>query len=447
MERMPRVFALAVLVVLAAAPAASGWSVRIARTPASPAPALAGGSVVWADEARGRVRVRSAVRGGPRRVIARLPGHRGYDESRARLAASPQLVGAEQIFTSVGERESVDFVATEVFSGPAAGPPTRQSPRCGVEVYVGKLFRTVDVSGSEVFYWDCERQSGVVHDVRTGATESIPGVFDRGLRLAGRYAAWNDPHRGAREGSVVVYDRAARAVAYEVEIPPEVGSLVDLDLQDDGTVVMAYGGDVAWATDAEPFAHTVSLPVATYGVRIANDRIGFARLWPMSDDEATTELGYISLDGVREHVVASGAVSAHDFDAGIGDFDFDGRRFAWHSYACRSTLLRVTSLGRRVDGFNRHCRLRFERRPLVRGRRVVMRIDCAFFQYDTCRARDVRVRLGRRLVASGRTSRAVRLTPRGRKLLRRTRRVRVVATLRDDAGRKERRTARIRLRR
>lgn len=439
---------LVAIASLAHASVAHAWSVALPRWQQQwSAPVLAGDHALWASPTRGgALAVRSASRAGAPRIVARLPTYR-HDIPRAQLAASPRRLAVEQSFDNGNDREPNQWDSVDVFAGEPAGPLTRLGGRCYDGVYA-RVFGAVDVSGDALVYWDCASHAAVVDDAAAGTSEEIPGSSWEGLRLAGRYVAWvNGPYAEEENGgppdSVLVYDRRLRRVVYSVPIE-RAAQVDDVDLGADGTVVLG-GQGVSWASPDEPRLHRLPLRRAIYGVRVAGARVGFARTL-IGIDEATTDIGYIGLHADREHVVVSGAVSSLDSDHGIGDFDFDGQRFAYEALGCRRLLLHVRVARGHVDAFHRHgCALRFTRRPRVSGRRVSVHVECTAFQFADCTAHDVRIRIRHALVARGPTAARVRITARGRKLLTRPRRVTIAATLRDYAGRKERRSARVTL--
>jgi hypothetical protein len=403
-------------------------------------PALVGGKVAWAQRSKHVLTVRAAEPGARPQTLGSFTSDSAF-APRARMAASPTYVAVERI---LGDHSS-DWHFRDVFAGPSGGPLAALGPQCSL--LGARLMPTVDVSGDEVVYWDCGTDRATVRNSSSGASEAIP-ANDRGLRLAGRYAAWLDD--GAGPQAIVVYDRVENRVAYEVS-----RSAVDAsyDLQADGKIAyvdlagQAREGvtpvHVAWASPAEPQPHVLPLaPSDSYRVKIVDDRVGFEQERPEARRGELTNLGYVDIAGGRPHAVVTGGL-----DEGVGDsqFDFDGKRFAWYSLGCRDALLRVTAVGSHASGLRRHCPLRLRRPPRLSHGRVRVVVDC--FGFVECRVPKLTlslVRHGHRVVARG-SGQSARLTTLGRALARRHAgiRVRVRATIVDAEGRREQRSTRV----
>jgi hypothetical protein len=413
-------------------------------------PVLAGKRVAWTALSPHRVTVRAQSGRSAPVVVRRYRRKRGLVPD-GRLAASPTTIALEVISFHQSERGNNDFLVRDVFAGPPDGSWTTLATGCQP---LGSISpRTIDVSGTRVFYVDCGSR-GVIRDAATGATEQLP-ASDRGLRLAGRYAAWleGDPDHE----SVVVYDRSARSVAYAVPDAATPGGVQDLDLQSDGTLALAYEVDtpvgrtirnrVAWASVDQPELHVATVGKTNpYHVKIAANRIAYDGGPEFAGILTPTTVGVVDIATGRRHVVATGGEGI----TGDDHLDFDGRRVAWYSYGCRHAIVHVTSADSLTRAGRRNCRLRFTRPPRVRRRHVQLRLDCFGFSSGACWARRVRVLRGRAVVARGRVPEGVKLTPRGRRLLRRHRgalRVRIVATVMDGSGRHERRRTTALLRR
>jgi hypothetical protein len=317
--------------------------------------------------------------------------------------------------------------------------------------------RSIDVSGQLVAYGRCVddgRQEAVVRDYSESmpVEQVIPGGRPLRLRVAGRYVAWLDDGAGqvyVRSG-IVVYDRLGASLAYRIPKDAMPGEVHDIDIQDDGKVAFSYaapgGMKIAWASKSEPSPHTLSLRArASYEVRIARDQIGFEAGRSGGAGEITlADVGIADLSGHarRKGNLAEGSLFSDDFD-------FDGTRLAWWTYGCTHAFVRVVSAAgaAAINAPRSGCPLRFSRPPSVAGGIVQLHIDCFGFSGEACDTRAVRLffRRGDRhtIVGRGRSAARVKLTPAGKGLLHRHRRLRVsaVATLSDDGGRREHRAA------
>jgi hypothetical protein len=321
--------------------------------------------------------------------------------------------------------------------------------------------RSFDVSGEVVAYGRCRgdgRQEAVVRDYSapTPVETVIPGARTLGLRVAGRYVAWLDDGEGQVfvSSAISVYDRAAGSLVYRIPEAAMPGDVHDLDLQADGTVAFSYaaaGMKIAWASPAEPRAHTLPLAAReSYEVRIAGDRIAFETgVQPGAGQLALADVGVTDLSGHARRLGNHGEGSLF-----TDDFDFDGNRVAWWTYGCTRAFVNVLD----VDGPaaisppRSGCRLRLTEPPAVTRGIARLHVDCFGFGNGICAARrvtlTVRQRDRRLVVGRGRTAARVPLTRPGRALLRKkgSLRASAVATLHDEAGRRERRTARVTLR-
>jgi hypothetical protein len=410
-------------------------------------PVLAGQRVIWAQDAPGKVlAVRSApVGGGSATTVGTFTaGGRGQ---YARLVASDSTLAAETF--SAPNSYSVDV---NVFAGPASGPLDHLERDCPGSV---RYPRSIDVSGTRVFFVSCDGRSGIVRDLATGAEQQVPAA-PQGLRLAGHFAAWVETNPSYR---IVVYDLDADATSFTITLAALHGERPDdLDLQEDGKLALAYrvidlaretGFErVAWASPAEPRLHVVPVSgVGAYRLRITGDRIGFDRIPRGSGPFVRSEVGVSDLSGHTRLIGTGGG----DDDSEGDHFDFDGRRVAWFSYGCRQAIVHV----RPADATStirssRHCALRFTRQPRVRHRSVRLFVDCFGFAYGACDADKVTLRDDRgRIVGSAKTFDKIRLNGLGRRLLASKHgslKVRVAATVSDIDGRTEHRRGRAVLR-
>lgn len=440
-----------VLTLAAASVGSAAWGRTVHTRALVGGPVLAGDHVVWAQRVHGpfgHVVVRAQAGSERAQSVATLSRPFSFIPY-ARLAASRRMIGVEQI-SNDSDEALPSPPQRDSYAGPPTGPLERLDRRCDVGRWI--VPRTIDVSDRSVFYVPCDSPPAV-YNANTGDSTALPANA-RGLRLAGRYAAWvnGDPP----SDSVTVYDRSADSVAYVIPRAAAPDGIRDLDLQDDGTVAIAYPlptkraiqpEGLAWASVAEPRLHRLAVKRADdYHVKIARRLVAFDRGTDDNGELSRTTLGYIGLGaGAREHVVATEG-SDQVFEE---HFDFDGRRMAWFSYGCRDVLVHVTSAARRVSARRHGCRLRLRRQAVVRHRRVRLDPNCFGFVLGGCDARHVRITRAGVTVAAGRTEARIRLTRRGRALFRtrRTVRARVAATLVDDAGRHERRAVTTTIRR
>jgi hypothetical protein len=337
----------------------------------------------------------------------------------------------------------------DVFGGPSGGPLTALSPRCGGAT----LLRSLDASENLIAYQACDagEDAVIVDPAAAGDGTSVPGA-GTGVRIAGRYLAWlENPQLIGQLGfghryDIVVYDRTAGAVAYRIPASSTFGGVHSFDIQSDGKLALSYvklskSGDespmhVAWASPSEPRLHATKLPVAeTYEVALEHDRIAFER-GTAADIIDLADIGVAPLSG-RAHLVGRNG----EFITGHPTFDFDGHRLTWWSYGCSSARIHVVAANAATVPTARHgCPLRFRRPPVVSsGHTVKFQVNC--FGFVFCSVRSVRFTAGRRLVATGKGTKA-RLTAGGLARLRARGHlsVRVHAEFVDAVGRHERRT-------
>jgi hypothetical protein len=450
--RQPSLLPVACAVLACAAP--PGAEARTTRF-AIPEPSgvvLNGSRVAWSQSLPGGgVEIRSAsYSGGAPATVGVRPGVPEYVFG-ADLAASPTWLAADATAFDRYPFGDRSFVFHDVLAGRAGGALTRRTHRCAF--YSTPLPAAVDVSRDRMISARCSKPGATIANLRDGSTVKLP-ASQRGLRVAGRYAAWVDGEREQFHDAVVVYDTARSAVSYTIPATRARISVEDLDLADDGTVVVSYlGRHLAWASPAAPTPHAIPLPGSTHFlfVKLEDGVVAFERgRRPTGASVPRAEVGVTDFAG-NARIIARGAASV----LSARRFDFDGRRVAWVSYSCRGARLHVQPVGSEpVDESLTRCPLRLRKPPRVkRGRYVVLRFSCHGYAGPNCIARRVRLAARARgatvLVAKGGRGRHVALTGDGRQLLhdRRTLRVRVAATLTDDAGTRERRHGRALLRR
>jgi hypothetical protein len=447
--------------LVTAAPAAAAFP---ANKPEA-GPVLAGSSAIWAeDRGDGGFNVRSAHPGERPALLLTFPPSSGTFLT-PELAASPSRLVVAAGITDAGTPWSRRAVYTAAIGRPAE----TLDPSC--DIYgAADLPRNVDVSGNSVLYPRCTTsQGGEAVQVRdysgaTPTTQTLEDAIPAGLRIAGRYVAWLDPGGGqvANPAGIVVYDRIAHATLYRLTRAAVGGDVHNLDLQANGMVAFSYegrGGErVAWASPADARRHTLSLPAHdSYEVRIANNEIAFEAGSEVNG--GVIALARIGISDLSGHARAMGNLGEGSFFT--DDFDFDGRRIAWWSYGCTHALIHVidASGSPHLSGPRSGCRLRFTRPPRLEdhGARLHLFINC--FGFDgtgpaQCSARrtviTTKLNHTRVLVGDKRRGVRVKLTATGKELLKKLGdlRVRVVTTLIDAAGRKERRAghARVELR-
>lgn len=319
----------------------------------------------------------------------------------------------------------------------------------------------IDVDGATAVYRVCGVVDGIeIRDFATGFTRSIAGA--RAPRIAGRYVAWltgaQPPSQLENHSDVVVYDRKADAVAYTVPASAFPYVIRSLDIQDDGTAVVAYvarirGGlpqaTAAWASVAEPRLHSLSVRDAeSYNVRISGGRVAFIRGTARSGFVRSGQLGVVGLTGA-ERVISKGV---EDY-VGRGLLDFDGSRVAWTTLTCAGIAIREGSADQSVKPASGSCPLGSLRRATINNRGVRLGLSCRGLAPEGCTAGVVLTASSERfLVARGRLqggrSRTLRLLSRARAALgqRGALRVAMRASVLDAVGRQQRRRGTLLLR-
>lgn len=371
-------------------------------------PRLAGDRIVWGEPSTDggyALRTKGAP-GGRTSLLFRFRDPLPSDfRTVLSFASSDRLTLLQQ--ASVSTDNSVDAPSPYDFGTIAvrAGvPPERLGESC---VLPACGFRAVDLSGNVGIYAGPRTNTATVRDFSAGgATRTLENTGER-TRIAGRYAAWNAGR------TVVVYDLEAMKELYRVSAPTAPAlTVVSLDVQEDGKVAFAYEASVrkrtqvklAWAAPSAPAAQTLPLaPRSTYNVRIAGDRVVFARSRAQFVS-ARGEVGVVGLTGPAKLLARP-----VETDSAGELFDYDGVRIAWAERSCsgaRVAVARLADLQRRPQLRKPSaCRLRFSRRPRSsRAGTLSFRLDCRGFE-RACRVRRVTARTRSTYRIGGRTIR------------------------------------------
>jgi hypothetical protein len=318
------------LTIVAAAAALAGLGSGAESRVLWQGPELAGGSLVWTEEAGG---VGSLHLWAPRRGERVVYRSESLSLGRT-LAASPTLVAFARSYPSCAPQPGVVCPhAEDALVGPPGGPfRTLVRVRTCSLPTEGRAF-AFDEGVGAYLELDCARDRirVVVRDVtRRGRPivlhdGTVSGGCCRDVAIAGRYVAWAD------RGEVVVYDWRARRLGYRARLRRE-GLQVDVgfDLQSDGKLAVAYRSlefgrvgptTVAWFSQSEPRAHVLPLRGRSTSLRIAGDRIALERYLT-----STSALVVADLAG-RTWTVGRFAGSLRL----RGGFAFEGGRIAWAS--------------------------------------------------------------------------------------------------------------------
>lgn len=243
----------------------------------------------------------------------------------------------------------------------------------------------VGVSGDVIAYSEDDCQGGItVRDYAPGAAvpvrrDVLPGFRDY-FQLAGRYLLVQ------QDRDLVVHDWVADREAYRLE-RDERHVPFYWTLQEDGKIALSFVDfsgrypqvhGVAWASREEPYPHRVAVSRAfDYAPpMLRHDRIVVER-GPV-DSRRGEEIVVIGLGG-GERVVARPSWGS-PLQA------FDGERIVWTRPSCFNWTVVVQQVDSPaiVDLDRAGCELRFERRPLVRGKRLRVEMDCAGFTSRDC---------------------------------------------------------------
>ena len=426
-------------------------------------PVLAGERVVWATaRADGGVDVRSATGSADARVVQEVrPADAGEPPAsrlRPQLAASPARIA----LVANPATDSRSWDARVIFTGPPVGPFGRVGGRCGLPGNYPDYPRPVDVDGDAIVYPACDEAGGL--EVREFSpapmTQRILAKGATGARLAGRWVAWLEGGTvwdlDVFAGDLVVYDRLTMREAYRIPRAELGRGVHSLDLQDDGKVAFSFGVGrghaVGWASPEAPSVHRIPLSERNvYEVRIGAGRIAFLGGRGVNLDVPLAEVGVSDLGG-SVRVLASGAQDL----IGPESFDFDGTRVAWYTLGCTDATIETRGVDDAQLPYRARsgCALRLNPKPsrrpvLLSGRYVRLYVDCAGFADRTCRARDLILTSGGRVLARSDRAERIDLTAAGRRAFRGRSKlhVRGTALLTDAAGRRERRTATFTVRR
>lgn len=295
-------------------------------------PALAGDHVVAAEQRPGRViRLLSApVAGGaPTTLLEAAPGQGG--PAFVTYAGSPSRVLA---------RRSFEGASTDILAGLPLGPLT------GLDACApAPEFLPAPAVDGDLAAWagaDCTQARIRIQDGETTRTIDAGG-FVHAVAVARPYVAWLAMDRGKNPVGtrLVVQDVTTGQDAYAANVPPAT----ELDVQSDGTAVIATFAPVDRACSGGPRAHVLwyspanpqgtEVPVGRAceaAVRIAGGRIAFVA----APGGAQRVLSLTTLTGGTTEPVAR-----VDSFPPLASFDFDGSRLAWSQVRCRDHALRV----------------------------------------------------------------------------------------------------------
>jgi hypothetical protein len=420
----------AILLVLVALVAARPADADIRTAPPSVGPVLAGDRVAWIIQRGGHYQVLDAAAG-------------GGDSPRLLTSATAEAFSGVPEIEGSPTRLAVELRHRVLTGLPAGALGVLEDCRTP-----GTPQGDIDLSGDLLIAADCSFDT-VIHDLAAGSSEKLDGSRIH-AHIAGDWVAWLE---GDVPMDLVVVNRRTGA-GYRVPDLAREATIARFDLQDDGKAVVAaqvegsYFSHVGWASPEEPYLHRLPLPRAGYDVRIAGDRIAFLR--GRHERNLTLALAEVGVSDLRGRV----HVLAHDAEGDLFDerLGFDGERVAWAVLGCRDATIAVRPRTAPAEPAKvRHgCRLRFSRRAQRSSPgHVRVFVDCTGFAGGACRVRRLRLSFRGRLVAQVRgDDRAWRsvygrqratLTPFGRRLLDRRRRVRLAAraVLTDVAGRRE----------
>jgi hypothetical protein len=289
----------------------------------SQGPLLAGDAVAWIEN--DSLHLWNARSGG--RSV-----YRGDSLAVTRpFAASPTLLAFERTYPGCPPPPGhVCPQGTDALIGPLRGPfKALTRPRT---CFLPSFGNALALDGSVAAYveLDCARQrlSVIVRsDGRSRVVHAAPLTAGccRDIAAAGRYVAWS----GVRD--VVVYDRAAKRIAYRATIAPAgIGVDFDFDVQRDGKLAVAFRlvevaqagpTTIGWFSRSQPRLHLLPFRGNDTRIGIAGDRIAFERLAGASKSELVVS----DLAGRARIFARLGGKTR------LRGFDFDGRRLAWAS--------------------------------------------------------------------------------------------------------------------
>jgi len=346
-----------------------------------------------------RVTLQSFAPGGRRVVTRRFPGSGGIANQYVDLGGSSSRLAFVRSNVFFGAGDGQDSALSEVAVGPASGPwsTALRCDRSALDVPPGASLtnlQEVAVSRNLVAFTGAGCQFDrletpridVIDTTRAPASTVLTIIEPAatrafGLRFAGRYLAWRRTvaapvSPSAADSTYVVYDTETRRELYTV---PDRGNC---DLSERGVLVCGptgFGGKpcprdshLTWYSPEAPTAHTFTAEVCPGNLRVVGDRVAVAR----RAGADRIELALVGLDGAVKRVAA--------FSAGGTRYssllDFDGRRIAWGTYGCAGVTLRVRALTASGPelGPPRTCPVAVSRReiPLTAGLRGRVEVSC-----------------------------------------------------------------------
>lgn len=384
--------AVALMAMPGASAASSGGNAAGSYFPIS-GPALAGDGVVWAQYRAdgGFVLRRGALDGGAVRTVVRSPKGDPEYVSGVRIAASSEeLLVQHRVFARDNISEPFfDPIDRGTLRVSASGKREVLGPACRLEACGG---RAADLSGGAGIFPGPDVGTARIRDFAEPESAAFTVTDVTSLpRIAGRYAAWSS------ERDVVVFDRVTRSVAYRlVDLVEPAARVLSLDVQDDGTVAVAFRqGSAGWASVSEPFLHQLPLPADdSYSVKIHGGVIAY-----LSTDgnvpSTRATLGTIDLAGRGKALVRP-----VEGDTFLELFDFDGQRLAWVERTCSGPRVRVADTAAlvqrpRLQSREGTCRLRLTGKPRVtRAGGLRLELSCVGFS-RACDASGISVRTAR----------------------------------------------------
>lgn len=354
-------FALALLLVLAAAPAASAGDTLVTQGTRAlwAEPVFAGERIAWVTLAPGEpapgyeLHLAAPDGSGHRSQVVAAPPAYEYRHRSVSLAASARRVAASIHQGYYTSKKGGTFRAD--YSAVLSGPPDAQlepfAVPCATDAY---LHRAVAVDGDAVAYVVCGSKV-VVRDYETGRDHELPPAGS--VSLAGPYIATHDYRQ------VVVWEWRTGEARLRIEGPIEWA-----DVQSDGTVAFVRREGTRYpvevASPSEPAPRRLAEDSAR-SVQIARNRVVFGALPGVT---------VRTLDGTEVAASRSGRVG-----------DFDGERLAWGLQPCALVALVTWDLQGEAPALPaapcpmpslRSAMLRAKIRPYPGPERVSIELDC-----------------------------------------------------------------------
>ncbi len=397
----------AVLAPVATTAVAAAAEPRAAGIDLMAGPALAGSSLLFAEDAGTRYAVRLSAPGQPARTVAGgelSSGQEGspgdYSRTAIEVAASPGQAAYTETWAHGNARYDTGTSGTSAFTGPLSGPLARLTT-CSAGTYA-PFSGAVAVDASAVAYTACDGAL-VIQDFAPGAPVPLrtiaqpPGAGVSDVALAGRYVAYTRFRVGPGSGGAVrtiVVDRVTGSEAYS--LPAEE----DYDIGPDGLLaVTKFSGGVScatgrlfWYSVSQPFPHPIAQNPCLPGVRVRAGAIAAV----VDAGRGQRALALVDLAGRRRDVAALGPQGVQR-----GDVDFDGSRLSYALGNCdgRSDLFAVdVASDLSSEPIPTSCPVRLRSRRLrLGGRRAGVIVSLACPRGCTGSARlERRVRRGRR---------------------------------------------------